>query len=251
MWGAAGAPGRTTLAVHLAIESARDGRRTLLVDGDGWSASIAQLLELAESPSVAQAAQSAARGWPEPIADFLQSGPDGVQVLAGLPRAELWPEVRPEAWRAVLDAAVRSFDVVVVDVAAPVEEDEELVADRIPFRRNLMTTVALEHADRVVLVAGADPIGLRRGVVAHRQWVERSPRTDALAVVVNRIPSRARQIQDCSRAVERWIGAPPAALLPLEPIFTRVVWEGRPLHEIAPRSTWLRELHAVMPELVA
>jgi len=252
VWGGTGSPGRTTVAVHLAIEAARAGDRTLLVDGDGWAASIAQLLEIAESPSVAQAAHSAARGWPTPLAECLQPGPEGVQVMAGLPRAELWPEVRPEAWAAVLDAAAASFDTVVVDVAAPIEEDEELVVDRLPFRRNLMTTGALERADRTVLVTGADPIGLRRGVIAHRQWTERSvhPAAD-LSVVINRTPRSARQAQDCSRAVEQWTGAPPIALFPVEPAFARVVWEGRALHSVAPKSPWLRELRGVVRELVA
>jgi MinD-like ATPase involved in chromosome partitioning or flagellar assembly len=250
-WGAVGAPGRTTVAAHLAIESARGGGRTLLVDGDAWAASVAQLLALSESPSVAQAAHSAAHGWPTPLGDLVQPGPDGLHVLTGLPRAELWPEVRPEAWGAVLEAAARSYDTVVVDVAAPIEEDEELVADRIPFRRNLMTNVALDRADRALLVAGADPIGLRRAVVAHRQWSERTARAAELVVLVNRTPRRARQALDCSRAVERWVGTAPAALFPIEPTFSRVVWEGRSLHAVAPRSAWLRELRAVMPELVA
>jgi Mrp family chromosome partitioning ATPase len=251
VWGAPGAPGRTSVAVHLATESARTARRTLLVDGDGWAASIAQLLELSESPAVAQAARSGARGWPEPLEQFLQRGADGLEVLAGLPRAELWPEVAPAAWLAVLDAAARAFDAVVVDVAAPIEEDEELVVERIPFRRNLMTTVALDRADRTVLVTSADPIGLRRGVLAHRQWTERWSRGHEPAIVLNRLPARAGQIQDCTRAVERWAGSEPAALLPVEPTFARVVWEGRPLHDVAPRSPWLRELRAVAPELVA
>jgi MinD-like ATPase involved in chromosome partitioning or flagellar assembly len=251
VWGATGAPGRTTVAVHLAIESARTGRRTLLVDGDAWAASVAQLLELSESPSVAQAARSAARGWPEPLSEFLQPAPHGLEVLVGLPRAELWPEVSPEGWRSLLDEARDAFDTVVVDVAAPAEEDEELVVDRIPFRRNVMTTLALDLAHRAVLVTTADPIGLRRGILAHRQWSDRPRRSDELAVVLNRLPKSARQSQDCSRAVERWVGGPPTAMLPAEPTFARVVWEGRPLHEVAPRSPWLRELQAVAAELVA
>ncbi len=252
VWGAAGAPGRTTVAVHLAIESARRGCTTLLVDGDAWSASVAQLLELSESPSVTQAARLAAHGWPTPLAGCLQAGPDGLQVLAGLPRAELWPEVTPEAWRAVLTAAATTFDVVVVDVAAPLEEDEELVADRLPFRRNLMTTGALDRADRILLVAAADPVGLRRGVIAHRQLADRDHgRVSDVSVVLNRVPRSARHAQDCSRAVESWIGAPPAALLPFEPTFTRAVWEGRPLHSVAPRSPWLRDLRVVFEQVDA
>jgi MinD-like ATPase involved in chromosome partitioning or flagellar assembly len=246
VWGATGAPGRTTVAVHAAIESARNGRRTLLVDGDGWGACVAQLLELPESPSVAQAARLAADGWPAPLADCVQAGPDGLDVLVGLPRAELWPEVGAEAWRAVLAAATQAYEVVVVDVAAPIEEDEELVVDRIPFRRNVMTTATLDRADVVLLVAGADPVGLRRGVIAHRMLTERATPTPPVAVVLNRTPRSARRAQDCSRAVESWIGAPPAAFLPADANFARVVWEGRSLHAVAPRSAWLRELRDLL-----
>jgi len=243
VWGGTGAPGRTTVAVHLAIESARRGESTLLIDGDGWAASVAQLLELDESPSIAQAARLAAQGWPTPLDDCLQPGPDGLMVLAGLPRSELWPEVRPVAWRAVLAAATSTFGTVIVDVAAPIEEDEALVADRIPFRRNLMTTTALDRADVVLLVTSGDPIGLRRGVIAHRQLTERTvPGASEPSVVLNRTPSNGRHAQDCSRAVESWVGAPPMALLPVEPTFSRVVWEGRPMQSVAPRSPWLREL---------
>ncbi len=249
VWGGAGAPGRTTLALHLAVEAADRGRTTLLVDGDTWAASVAQLVEVDESPSVAQAARLAADGWPRPLERCLQVGPGGVRVLAGLPRAGLWPEIGAEAWRAVLAAAAAQFDVVIVDVAAPIEEDEELVADRIPFRRNAMTTTALDEADSVVLVANADPVGLRRAVMAYRTLVARTGHRAPVVVAMNRAPRSARRLQDCSRAVGEWVGVLPAAFLPDEPALRRTVWEGRPLHEIAPRSRWLRELRALLDEV--
>ena len=200
----------------------RRGCTTLLVDGDAWSASVAQLLELSESPSVTQAARLAARGWPTPLAGCLQAGPDGLQVLAGLPRAELWPEVTPEAWRAVLTAAATTFDVVVVDVAAPIEEDEELVVDRLPFRRNLMTTGALDRADLVLLVAAADPIGLRRGVIAHRQLVDRDHGrvSDVSVVLEPRAAQRAARAGLLARGRDldrRAAGRPPPLRAHLHP----------------------------------
>ncbi len=248
-WGGAGSPGRTVVAVNLAIESARAGRRTLLIDADVWSASVAQLLGLEEAPSLAQAAQLAADGWPKPLASCLHEGADGLQVLPGLARCELWPEVREHAWRAVLAAAASEFEVVVVDLAAPVEEDEDLVTDRIPYRRNLVTTATLERADDVVIVAAADPVGLRRALVAHRTLPDRVSGA-AVSVVLNRLPVRAgRRSQECSRTIDEWTGHAPAALLPEEPAFGRVVWEGRPLHAVAPRSRWLRELRPLVEEL--
>ncbi len=251
VWGGPGSPGRTAVAVHLAVESALGGRTTLLLDADVWAGSVAQTLGLAESPSLTQAARAAAEGGSEPLAAYVQDAPRGLRVLAGLPRAELWPEVREEAWRAVIARARAEYEVVVVDLAAPLEEDEELVFDRVPYRRNLVTTVALELADRVVQVVAADPVGLRRGIVAHRTLSGRSwYRPACTAVALNRAPSSSRRLQECSRAVAEWMGAPPAALLGCEPALDRVVWEGRPLHDVAPRSPWLRDLRASVPELV-
>lgn len=252
VWGGAGSPGRTTVAVHLAIESARAAARTLLVDADVWAASVAQLLELEESPSLAQAARLAADGWPSGLGSALQHGPDGLMVLTGLARAELWPEVRETAWRAVLAEASTMFDVVVVDLAAPIEEDEELTYDRAPYRRNLVTRIALERADEIVLVASADPVGLRRAVVAHRTLNDVGPDSAATAtVVLNRAPRAGRRLQDCSRSIEEWTGAIPRAILPDEPAFARVTWEGRALTEVAPRSRWLRELRESLVTVLA
>jgi MinD-like ATPase involved in chromosome partitioning or flagellar assembly len=250
VWGAAGSPGRTTVAVHVAAEAARRGRPVLLVDGDAWSASVAQLLGLDEAPSVTQAARLATEGWRQPLESCLQAGPAGCAVLAGLAHSELWPEVRERAWTSVLDAARDSRALVVIDLAAPIEEDEELAFDRVPYRRNLMTLTALEAADEVVLVVGGDPIGVRRGIVAHRTLSEARPEVlSKVRVVVNRVPKSARRAQDCSIQLAEWTGKPPAAFLPTEQLFERAVWEGRTLQAIAPRSPWLRELRGLVTEL--
>jgi MinD-like ATPase involved in chromosome partitioning or flagellar assembly len=251
VWGAPGAPGRTTVAVHLAIEAARLGIETVLIDGDAWSATVAQRLGLEESPAVPQAARLAADGWPSPLEDCLQQGPAGCAVLAGLPRAELWPEVRPRSWTAVLDAAVMLATLVIVDLAAPIEEDEELAFDRVPYRRNLMTLTALDAAHETIVVGGADPIGLRRVILAHRTLVEAKPAVAARAsVVLNRTPSSARRLQDASKAISDWTGSASVALLPSEPAFERAVWDGCPLGAIAPRSPWLREIRSLAGVLV-
>ena len=252
VWSGVGSPGRTTVAVHLALESARSGISTLLIDADVWGASIAQTLDLAESPSLTQAARLAGDGWPQPLSACLRQGPLGVQVLAGLARSELWTEVREEAWRAVIAAARTDFDLVVLDLAAPIEEDEDLVYDRIPYRRNLVTTIGLERSDVIVEVVAADPIGLRRGVIAHRTLASNrtAPRPE-VSLVLNRAPAAGRRLQDCSRAVSEWMGVAPAAILPEEPALARSVWEGRPLHDVAPRSRWLRELRVFAGEVGA
>lgn len=246
VWSAPGAPGRTMVAVHLAVEAAAQGLDVLLVDGDSWSASVAQLLHLDEAPSVARAARAASDGWREPLETCLQTGPGGCAVLTGLARAELWPEVRERAWSALLDAARETATLVVVDVAAAIEEDEELAFDRVPYRRNLMTLGALVAADEIVQVVAGDPVGIRRGIVAHRSLGEARPEcAGRVSVALNRSPRESRRLQDCSVQLSEWTGRPPVAFLPVEPAFDRVAWEGRPLHSVAPRSAWLRSLRAL------
>lgn len=247
VWGAPGAPGRTTVATHVATEYARSGRATVLVDGDAWSASIAQLLGLDEAPAVSNAVRLAGDGWPHPLESCLHDGPHGVRILPGLARADLWPEVRERSWQAVLDAIRDRADVVVIDVAAPIDEDEELSFDRAPYRRNVMTRVALRDADAVLTVVGGDPVGLRRGIFAWRDLARELPAVAERALlVVNRAPASPRRLQECSVELERWTGERPAALLPVEAAFEHAVWEGRTLHDVARRSPWLRDLRALL-----
>lgn len=243
IWGGNGAPGRTTLALHVAVEQAHRGAEVMLIDGDAWAPALAQLAGVAESPSVTRATRLAADGWTQELATCLQDGPAGVRILAGLPRADLWPEVRERAWRAVLDAARLMADTVILDLAAPIEEDEELSFDRVPYRRNLMTKVGLEAADRIGFVIDADPIGLRRAIFAHRQLGEVVPTAASRCVpVLNRVKSNTRCHADLASELERWTGLTSPGFLPLEPTLERVRWEGCSLQELAPRSGWLRSM---------
>ena len=246
VWGGPGAPGRTSVAVHLAHDHRLTGGDPVLIDGDGWAPAVVQLLGLGTDPALTTAVRDAGNGWPTPLIDSLLEGPDGLRVLGGLPRADLWPEVRERSWRAVLDATRLASDVVVVDIAAPIEEDEELSFDRVPFRRNLMGRVVLEEAEQVLMVVRADPIGLRHGIFAYRTLLDALPAAaERVSVVLNHVPTSSRRLQECSKTVEEWTGRPPIAFLPREEAFTRVVWEGRPLSHVSPRSRWLKELRTM------
>jgi hypothetical protein len=91
---------------------------------------------------------------------------------------------------------------------------------------------------------------VRRGIVSYRTLAEADPTVARkVAVVVNRAPHADRRLQDCSAQLSEWTGSAPIAFLPLEPAFERVVWEGRPLRALAPRSPWLRELHGLVKVL--
>ncbi len=74
----------------------------------------------------------------------------------------------------------------------------------------------------MLLVATGDPIGIRRGIVAHRTLSDARPDVVAkVRVVLNRMPRAARRAQDCSAQLSEWTGKPPAALPPDGAAFER------------------------------
>lgn len=177
VWGPAGAPGRTTLAVGLAAEVARAGHETFLLDVDPYGGSVAQHLGVLDEVSGLLAAARAANSGlldTDRLGGFARQVGDRLRVLTGLPRADRWQEVRPVAFEDLLDHAARLAAYVVLDVGFSLEADP---AD--PFggpspQRNLMTLAAVERADEVVVVGAADPVGLARlarGLVELREVV--------------------------------------------------------------------------------
>ncbi len=160
VWGPSGAPGRTTLAVGIAAELARD-RRTILVDADPWGGSVAQQLGIVDEVSgLLAATRLVATGQlPERFGGLQRSLDHRLSVVTGLPRADRWVEVRAGVVDHLLDVA-RSHGHVVVDTGFSLEHDPATDGGR--AGRNTMTLESLEAADEVVVVGSADPVGLAR-----------------------------------------------------------------------------------------
>ena len=211
VWGAAGSPGRTTLAIGLAAELARDGRRVALVDADSHAPSVALATGLAdEGPGFAAACRQAARG--ALSVDELEriSLPHGgLSVLTGINRPGRWPELSVERVQAALTVCRDWADDVVVDVAASLELDEEIVSDLDGPRRNAATLGALRVADLVVAVVAADPVGISRFVRAHselRAVIGATP----VRILVNKTRPGVLGLDprtQVRRAIERYAGA--------------------------------------------
>jgi MinD-like ATPase involved in chromosome partitioning or flagellar assembly len=256
IWGPAGA-GRTTLAVNLAAELAAAGISTMLADADTYGACVAQTLGLLdEAPGLAAAARAANQGTLD-IAGLArharQVGPQ-LRVLTGLPRADRWPELRPAGLGQVWTLARSLVAITVVDCGFSLEEHEEIVFDVAAPRRNAATTVSLEHADTVIAVGAAGPVGVQRLVRGLQELREVIPGVD-VRVVVNRVRrsvggSDGRHgpaaVLRRHAGVERmWsvpdnVDAVDAALM-----------AGRPLIDVAPRSPARQAIRAMASELGA
>lgn len=184
VWGPAGAPGRTTLAVGLAAEIARR-HRTILVDADPWGGAVAHQLGIVDEVSGVLAATRlvAAGQLPERFGSLQRSLDHRLSVITGLPRADRWVDVRAGVVDHLLDVA-RGHGFTVVDTGFSLEQDLAMDAGR--AGRNTMTLEAVETADEVVVIGNADPVGLSRlarGLVELRETTGRG----AVRVVVNRM----------------------------------------------------------------
>lgn len=241
VWGPTGSPGRTTVAVNLAAELAASGREVLLIDADTYGASIAQTLALLdEAPGVAAAARASEHGSLD-LPSLARLAPEVVprlRVLTGLPRADRWTELRPAALEHLLSVSRGLADVIVVDCAPFLEEDEDLVYDTLAPRRNGAAVTAVEVADEVVAVGAADPVGLQRLVRALQELADRGitqPR-----VVVTKLRSSAVGPQPRQRvlaALERFVDTGPVSLLPWDPeTLDAAMLTGRALNESHPNS---------------
>jgi MinD-like ATPase involved in chromosome partitioning or flagellar assembly len=192
VWGPAGAPGRTLLAVNLAAEHAAAGRRVLLVDADTYAAGVAAYLGLLdESAALAHACRLADQGMLDAAALERASVKVAVSgaplmVLTGITRADRWPEIRAGALGTVLSLARKLADVTVVDCGFCLESDEELSFDTLAPRRNGATLRTLELADTVLAVGAADSLGVPRLVRALSELEQAVP-SAAPQVVLNKV----------------------------------------------------------------
>ena len=254
VWGPPGAPGRTVLAVNLAAEAARLGVPTVLVDADTYAASVAQHLALLdEAPGVAAATRLADSGHLD-LRSLAAVAPEvtaGLRVLTGLPRADRWPEVRDEALEAVLEQCRQLGRLIVVDVATPLEQDEELSYDTAAPRRNAATLTALGAADTVIAVGSADPVGLQRLVrgLDELHAVTSVPQL----VVANQVRSSAVGASPEKRvgeALQRFAGVSSPVLIPDDrTAFDGALLAGRVLAEHAPGSAARKVIAALAADL--
>jgi secretion/DNA translocation related CpaE-like protein len=246
--GGRGGAGASTLAVTLALASVRRRLRTVLVDGDPLGGGLDLLLGAEELPGLRWPDLADVRGRLQP--GLLVSGcvsVDGVHLVswgagpvcaraarsatatspAGRADAP-GPSATADAVRAVLGAAVREADLVVVDLPRALGPAE---------------TAALDACDLVLLVVPAE---IRAAASAARLGDAVAARVADLRLVV-RGPAPSGLPAE---AVADLLGLPLAAALPAEPGIAAVLDRGEAA-AVRPRGALARFAARVVAEVVA
>jgi MinD-like ATPase involved in chromosome partitioning or flagellar assembly len=259
VWGPHGAPGRSTIAIELAAELSRGGRHVALADADSHAPSVALALGLAdEGPGFAAACRQAELGGLDPAELTRISVPapaagGSMDVLTGINRPGRWPELSEARVAAALQACRSWADHTVVDVAASLERDEEIVSDLDGPRRNGATLAALRAADVVVAVCGADPVGIARFLRAHAE-LRATIGTTRVVVVANRLRGGTIGIDSRGQirsTLERFAGIDHVWFVPLDPrAADTALLAGRPVADVSPRSPLAAAVRRVVGDAV-
>ncbi|GAA4367845.1 AAA family ATPase [Agromyces bauzanensis] len=245
VWGPAGAPGRTTVAVNLAAELAAAGHAVALVDADPYGGTIAPLLGLLdEAPGFASACRLAGggaldRAELERIAQRYSAPRASFDVFTGLVGPSRWPELSAERVTATLEVIRGWVEYVVIDTGFSLERDEELTSDQFAPRRNAATFAAVSSADRVIAVGLADPVGLSRLLRGYGELVD-LVEPERIDVMANRVRTSALGIDahaQVRQTLRRFSGIADVAMLPHDGRATdAAILTARTLRDAAPRS---------------
>jgi len=243
VWGPVGSPGRSTIAVNLAAEAAAAGRDTVLVDADTYGPALSQMLGvLDEAPGIVAAARAHDRDTldSDALDSLLPLVQPRLRLLSGIGVPGRWAELRRTALDGVWGALARRGELVIADIAAVLEEDEELSYDTAAPQRNAAAISALEAADAVLAVVSADPVSITRLLRDQTRLEELG--VQELHVVVNRVgsPVPGDRIRDL---IASRLPVASLSLLPDDPVACRTAaWDGALLAESASRSALRRGL---------
>lgn len=264
VWGTHGAPGRSTIAFNLAALAAQQGQQVCLIDADTYAPSLDALMALEDTGSGlailcsdadrAQLDEKKAGAIMERVP--LKNGT--FDFLSGITSSSRWPEVRARAFAEVLEWLKHRYDLVICDVAAPIEVDEELTFDGPAPRRNAATLTALACADRVIALGEADVIGLPRLINLAREVQARpdlfAPETD-VQYWLNRSRREAAGFNPEAKMRDNWaryLSVPLAGVIPYErKVMDRLRRNGEALLEVAPRHAVVQSLEAMLEGMYA
>ena len=192
VWGPHGSPGRSTISASLAHGLAASGG-AILVDADVEAPSLVQLLGMPEdSSALAGAARLATHGRldAESFQRVLAPVGGGLSLLGGLGRSGRWRELPPASMTEVWLQCRRAAAWTVVDVAGgPVDDDVDDFT--LEPGRGAVTADLVSHADVILVVGGADPVGVRRLLQLLDEVGSSMSPTGRVEVIINRVRASA------------------------------------------------------------
>jgi len=217
-----GGAGATEVALALAGVLGGRRERTVLVDADEVAPSLAQRMAQPLVPNLRNAVDAVERGVGS-LEETLVALPehDGFELLCGLANPRDWPDLRPDSVAEVVGELARAHGQVLVNTGPNVEE----VSAPGGLARYGIARAMLLVADQLVVVAGANPIGLSRLLVWLGDHADLA-RSKPLHVALNQAPPGVFKRSELEREVLRSFLPSSLHLLPADKRVEEAVWNG-------------------------
>lgn len=247
VWGPGGAPGRSTVSIGLASAAAARGIDTVLLDADTYGGALGQMLSVLDDVSgIVAACRAANNGRAHEVVDHLLDIDPNLRLLTGLPRADMWPQVRTSALEAVITQLRAAARLVVIDCGFSVEPAPGPGAGR-----NQTAVQVLEQADLIVVVGRPEPVGLARLVRAVHDLSEMLPGREPV-IAINMMRSTLGWAErDVRATVARLTGIEPAVHLPLDQSgLDLAAVSGRTPREAAPSSPFVARIEVLASQVL-
>jgi hypothetical protein len=202
----AGGTGRSTVAMALAAGFAADPRERgrvvladlalraqqgLLHDAGDLVPGLSELVDAHRSSALAPA---------EVRRLCYEVRDQGYDLLLGLRRRRDWAALRPATFGAALDGLRRCYRLVIADVDADVEGEDECGSVEVE-ERNLLARISLQAADLVIAVGMGGVAGTHAHVQVMRELLDLGVPPDRLVPVINRAPRNPRMRAELAAAV--------------------------------------------------
>jgi hypothetical protein len=130
----------------------------------------------------------------------------GYDLLLGLRRHRDWTALRPRATEAALDSLRRTYRLVVADIDADVEGDEQCGSTDVEDR-NVLARLTVRAADLVLVVGVPGIAGMHAQLRVVRDLIELGVPGSRLVPVVNRGPRSVRERAELGRALADLLAA--------------------------------------------
>lgn len=193
VYGPAGAPGRSTMALGLAEVWSRSGDRVCLIDADTLGPALALLVGMTEDVSgVLVASRYADQGALDvrSLGSACRCLENRLWLMTGIGSVDRWHQLRPASFERVIRMCAENFDRVVIDTNPLLNVegfDDALTAGMPP--RDGVTRAALRISDSVVVVTQPDAVNVVR-LSVDLPMVMKLVSHSRVSVVVNRSSRR-------------------------------------------------------------
>lgn len=241
--GAAGAPGRTSIALNLAMESADLGHSTLLAEIDREGGTLAQQLGLINSASTLNRALANRL----PITQIAPAVAGNFHVLTAPLQPVMMAEIDPESVVELWQRGRAEFEISIVDIGSV----GDFKITRAKRRVERLFADALMQADEVLMVVTPDPQSIARTLRALDALHAEIPEIP-IQMVANRMPQKSgRSGYSTEDAISAFVDRSLTIhQVPLDlDLFARALNQGRAIAELAPRSSVRKAIHQLAQDV--